>query len=348
MLSFRKLNYRQKIIAIFTFLGGLYYFIYFILSESILDRIHLKSLHGDISLGFNAIGMLTFGLGIINLMIIHGGKVIYVKKGWFQSVALITAFCLMIIFSVLDWKEDYYVQKESYNLYVLSEFSSAIIKDEKNHKEGIPEISKRIESLRGSLEKELKTHDTILESNPFTEEEQRQIYTKQLSEYNQSIKTILNKTEPSKRALSLEEMSEVNLLLMDLLSQKRELLGKISECSFSKKFYNFIFEGLFVSLGSAMFSLLGVYIAAAAYRAFRIKTWESSLMMLSALIVMLGQTSFGTSLYSGMPALRSWLLEVPNSAVARAIAIGASVAGLIMAIRMWFSIESDSFSGKKE
>ena len=103
-----------------------------------------------------------------------------------------------------------------------------------------------------------------------------------------------------------------------------------------------------MSLGSAMFSLLGAYIAAAAYRAFRIKTWESSLMMFAALVVMLGQISYGSLLYHDMPLVRGWLLEVPNSAVSRAITIGSTVAGFVLALRMWFSIESDSFSKKKD
>jgi hypothetical protein len=106
----------------------------------------------------------------------------------------------------------------------------------------------------------------------------------------------------------------------------------------------FLVEGLFNSLGAAMFSLLSVYIAAAAYRAFRIRTFESGLMMVSAVVVILGQTSFGVYVWSGMPDLRQWLLEVPNAAAFRAIKVGSSVAALVMAFRMWLSIESDSFS----
>jgi hypothetical protein len=97
-----------------------------------------------------------------------------------------------------------------------------------------------------------------------------------------------------------------------------------------------------------MFALLGVYIAAAAYRAFRVRTIESALMMSAAVIVMLGQISFGKEIYEGMPSLRQWLLEVPNSAAFRAIRLGAGIAGLMLAIRMWLSIESKSFSSEKK
>jgi hypothetical protein len=63
---------------------------------------------------------------------------------------------------------------------------------------------------------------------------------------------------------------------------------------------------------------------------------------------MLGQISFGRTIYQEMPAIRQWLLEVPNSAAFRAIRLGAGVAGLMLAIRMWLSIESKSFSSRKK
>jgi hypothetical protein len=119
------------------------------------------------------------------------------------------------------------------------------------------------------------------------------------------------------------------------------------------RLYDVMYNGLFVQLGAAMFSLLGVYIAAAAYRAFRVRTFESALMMSAAVVVMLGQISavflmlnlgtFGEDAYKTLPQVRQWLLEVPNSAAFRAIRLGAGVAGLMLAIRMWLSIESKSF-----
>ena len=70
-------------------------------------------------------------------------------------------------------------------------------------------------------------------------------------------------------------------------------------------------------------------------------------MMAAALVVMLGQIPFGSWIWEGFPDLRLWLLRVPNAAAFRAIKIGAEVAGLIMAFRMWFSIESESFSDRE-
>jgi hypothetical protein len=113
--------------------------------------------------------------------------------------------------------------------------------------------------------------------------------------------------------------------------------------SLLRRSYGLLFDGFFISLGAAMFSLLGFYICAAAYRAFRIRSMESALMMTAALLVMLGQIPFGLWISEALPGIRLWLLQVPSTGAARAIEIGASVAGLVMAFRMWLSIESESF-----
>jgi len=157
----------------------------------------------------------------------------------------------------------------------------------------------------------------------------------------------------------MDLISKLNERSLDNLDQERQaLLTSVSQQAarvasayaivrrkesthwLSSRLYEFLYNGLFNHLGASMFALLGVYIAAAAYRAFRIQSIESALMMAAALVVMLGQISFGKMLYSELPAIRQWLLEVPNSAAFRAIRLGAGVAGLMLAIRMWLSIES--------
>jgi diacylglycerol kinase len=346
MSLFSRQNYRDKIIAIATFVGGIYFFLFFIIPETYLQSMHIQQHHEDISLGFIAIGLLTFGLGIINLFMIHGGKILYLKKGWFQSLALIGGLVIMVIFACLNWQEDYQVQKNTEQLNMLYEFSNAIIADAAAGRKDVPEAAKRIQILKDELIKTLSLPEPELENNPFHTDEKNLLYANVLNDYKIKKEALFNTVKSFQPAL--EAMPAIAPALGEALSLKRDLHTKQAENTFSKKCYEFLFDGLFSSLGSAMFSLLGVYIAAAAYRAFRIKTWESSLMMAAALLVMLGQISYGTLLYSDMPAIRGWLLEIPNSAVARAITIGSSVAGLVLAFRMWFSIESDTFSVKKD
>ena len=65
--------------------------------------------------------------------------------------------------------------------------------------------------------------------------------------------------------------------------------------------FRFLFTGGLSNLGSATFSIIAFYIASAAYRAFRIRSLEATLLMVAALIVMLGSVGFGTAITHAIP-----------------------------------------------
>jgi hypothetical protein len=112
-------------------------------------------------------------------------------------------------------------------------------------------------------------------------------------------------------------------------------------------FWQFIFQGLYNNLGSAMFSLLAFYIAAAAYRAFRLQSLEAGLMMAAALLVMFGQIPLGFFIWNEMPTVRVWLLRRIASPAYRGILFGSMIAGLSMGVRMWLSLERTSFGERR-
>jgi hypothetical protein len=151
------------------------------------------------------------------------------------------------------------------------------------------------------------------------------------------------------QAITLQDGSHINVATQDLAAI-RVTLGEIAateleksssdhENSLSNQLFSFLYDGIFVSLGAAMFSLLGCYIASAAFRAFRIRSFESALMMVAALLVILGQIPWGQSWWSGFPVIRMWLLNVPSSAAFRAIEVGSAVAGIVLSWRIWLGFD---------
>ncbi len=112
----------------------------------------------------------------------------------------------------------------------------------------------------------------------------------------------------------------------------------------SSKMERLIMKGFFSPLGMSMFSLLAFYIGYAAYRTFRVQSREALAMMIVALLMILGQIPQGVSYIStDLPELRFWLLENLSNPAFRAIYFSSAIAGLGLAVRMWFSMEKSPF-----
>lgn len=355
MVTPQSTDSRAKLIRIFTFLGGVYFFLYFVLPESAVTAIGIKTHHEQISNGFIVIGAMAVGLGIFNIVRAHGSRVVFHRPGWFNSFALLAGLAAIISATAVQWMENTRNSKDIRSVQVLGEFATRIAEDVKIPPTDrvVPPLAQRIAALvqYGDERMELIESHTNLSVESGTNGA-ASVLVGEVRERLAATRGELGEL----RGASWERLTDENAALLKQFSQNTAKLASSYSIikrshdahSTSQKVYDFLFDGLFNQLGSAMFALLGVYIAAAAYRAFRVRTVESGLMMMAAVIVMLGQISFGKEIYENMPSLRQWLLEVPNSAAFRAIRLGAGVAGLMLAIRMWLSIESKSFSSGRK
>ncbi|HWP31020.1 MAG TPA: hypothetical protein VNK96_04740 [Fimbriimonadales bacterium] len=126
---------------------------------------------------------------------------------------------------------------------------------------------------------------------------------------------------------------------------------------FWKSLNDLLFMKMQFPLGSTMFGLLAAYLVSAAYRAFRIRTFDAAVLTIVAAFVVLAQVPAGQfigSLFS-QQALevgakidafvtepRTWLLTVANDAVQRAVGFGAFVGAIAMALRIWLSLDKTS------
>jgi hypothetical protein len=120
-------------------------------------------------------------------------------------------------------------------------------------------------------------------------------------------------------------------------------------------FFRSLFRDVLNSFDAAMFATLAFYIISAAYRAFRIKSVEATLMMIAALVVMLGMIPIGQALTSFIPErgsflsllrvdnISNWMLTILNAAAQRAINFGLGVGALAIALRVWLSLERGAY-----
>ena len=99
-------------------------------------------------------------------------------------------------------------------------------------------------------------------------------------------------------------------------------------------------------LQATMFSLLAFFIASAAFRAFRIRTFQASLLAVTAILVMIGRVPVGESLWAGFPDLTEWIMNVPQLAGKRAIMIGAALGAISTALKVLTGLERTYLGGE--
>jgi hypothetical protein len=355
-MSGEKRDIRTRIVRVATFLGGLYFFVYFITPQSVVSQVGLDKLDEPISNGLSIVGTMAFGLGLLNIVSAHGSRLAFRRAGWFYSLALLVGLVSTIVITAAQWRESLATSGSIREVQVIGEFSTRIKKDAESGATDVPPLTVRAEALASYATDQLAKIRLTLASEQ--DSQRRDAGMNQLASELRGDLTRFEGLITQLRGASAGT-TEMTATMGDVLDRIAKDSSSFASTyalvvradrshALSQRLYDLLYNGLFNQLGSAMFALLGVYIAAAAYRAFRIRSLESALMMGAALVVMLGQISFGRVVSEDLPQLRQWLLEVPNSAAFRAIRLGAGVAGLMLAIRMWLSIESTSFSSERK
>ena len=109
------------------------------------------------------------------------------------------------------------------------------------------------------------------------------------------------------------------------------------------------------SFDAAMFAILAFFITSAAYRAFRIRSLEATILMVAALLVMLGQVPIGQYITSGLPdkgsflsvlrldSISNFLLRSVNAPALRAVGFGLGLGELAIGLRIWLSLERGAY-----
>jgi len=116
-----------------------------------------------------------------------------------------------------------------------------------------------------------------------------------------------------------------------------------------------LYDNVQVPMDATMFSLLAFFIASAAFRAFRARSFEATLLLVTAMIVMLGNIPIGDLVWNkvmswtpwadGASGARQWILDVLNSAARRGIILGVSLGVISQSIRIILGIERSYLGG---
>ena len=115
-----------------------------------------------------------------------------------------------------------------------------------------------------------------------------------------------------------------------------------------------LFEYIFQPIQSMMFALLAFYVASSAFRAFRAKNLEATLLLGTAFIILLGRTYAGSLATAWLPKdsplrlenLSVDIMRVFNSAGNRAIMIGIALGIASTSLKILLGIDRSHIGGK--
>ena len=117
--------------------------------------------------------------------------------------------------------------------------------------------------------------------------------------------------------------------------------------------FNWVYLRFFQPLQSTIFSLLAFFMASAAFRAFRARNIEATILLIAGGLVMAGRVPLLELLAAPIPPLHAaaasasqalgrlaeWIMSWPNGAAQSGIIIGAALGAASMALRVILGIE---------
>ncbi|MEA3476236.1 MAG: hypothetical protein U9R23_07345 [Candidatus Cloacimonadota bacterium] len=170
----------------------------------------------------------------------------------------------------------------------------------------------------------------------------------------------ISRKSPNWRYYIIALVSFIIMVLFGLLWGTQKHPGLLTNTQplidfLGRKPFDYLFKYFFENLSATMFSLLAFFVASASYRAFRARSPESTLLLTSAVLVMLGRTTIGTWItgwvpesltYLHLPNIANFIMEYLNTAAQRAIMICAGLGVVGSSLRIILGIERSYLGGK--
>jgi hypothetical protein len=110
--------------------------------------------------------------------------------------------------------------------------------------------------------------------------------------------------------------------------------------------FNWFYDSVYTPMQATMFSLLAFFISSAAFRAFRVRSFQAGLLAITALFLIVGGVPLGELVWLGFSELTSWIMEVLQTAGKRAILIGAALGAVSTGVKVLLGIEKSYLGGQ--
>ena len=115
------------------------------------------------------------------------------------------------------------------------------------------------------------------------------------------------------------------------------VLGRIT--GYQDGVSNWIFQYIYQPLATTLFSLLAFLLISAALRTLRIRSVESALLVIGAVIVLLGQVAFAP--FTSLSSIAQWFQDYPVLGIIRGILIGTALGAIATSLRYLLGIDNN-------
>lgn len=119
--------------------------------------------------------------------------------------------------------------------------------------------------------------------------------------------------------------------------------GGVGTASFQR-----MYQLTIAPMTATMPAVLAFHITSSAYRAFRARSLEATLLLSTAIIVMLGNIAVGDAISPAVPKVATWILDVPNTGAMRGITMAAALGAIATALRTLIGAERSHLGGTSD
>lgn len=112
--------------------------------------------------------------------------------------------------------------------------------------------------------------------------------------------------------------------------------------------YQWLYTWVFLPIDATMYSSLAFFISSAAYRAFKARSLEATIMLLSGIVVMLMNAPIGSIIWQGFPVVGKWIMNTPVVGAQRAFMITFVLGTVAVGIRTLLGMERGWLGRERE
>ena len=104
--------------------------------------------------------------------------------------------------------------------------------------------------------------------------------------------------------------------------------------------YSWLYNAIYLPLGSTMYSSLAFYMAYGSYKVLRARNFEAGLLFITAVLVIIGNTPIFPATYPGFFHMREWIFGPIVSGAYRGVRIGIGMGAVVLGIRTLLGMET--------